>query len=114
MGEKFGTNCLPEILGKFADGTYSNKWGGGDQDFLWAIAKYRPELFRELPKSWNVTKCRRFYGVKSDGSNAERAPCSQVLFTSNCMGNQFDSFAGWDLGSQLFETFQLGMVKQAV
>jgi hypothetical protein len=90
-------------LGMFNDGTYSNKWGGGDQDFLWTIARYRPELFRVLPRTWNLTHCQKYYGVSAETPHSDLFP-SVVHF--NCMGNQLDPNDRWSWALECLRKLQ--------
>jgi hypothetical protein len=90
-------------LGMFNDGTYSNKWGGGDQDFLWAIARYRPELFRVLPRTWNLAHCQKYYGVSAERSNSNLFP-SVVHF--NCMSDQLHPNDRWSWAVEYLRKLQ--------
>lgn len=95
--------AFEEHLGRYPDGTYSNRSGGGDQDFLYALTLYRPELKIRLDKSWNLTNSRKFYDVPAKSEKPDSTDLFAGTVHFNCMDNQYTDLKGWEWLAEFYK-----------
>ncbi|RNA21538.1 glycosyltransferase family 8 [Brachionus plicatilis] len=50
----------------------------------------------ELNSSWNLSNCRKFFGVKPRNKHNDRSGLFFGAIHFNCLGNNFTQFSGWE------------------
>jgi hypothetical protein len=88
--------AFKKYLKPFPDGTYNAGGGGGDQDFIWAIAKLRPDMFQYFGLDWNIQNCYEFFGVHPTSLQRDNSKLFPGAIHFNCMSNAYNNFAGWE------------------
>jgi hypothetical protein len=88
--------AFKNFLKPFPDGTYNSQLGGGDQDFLWALDRFRPDMFGYFGLEWNIQNCRNFFGVNPKSLQRDNSNLFPGAIHFNCMKNSYSDFKGWE------------------